>query len=207
MTHPLSDRSKPLLKAENLALTRGDLLLFENISLEVRPGDMLWIKGRNGSGKTSFLKCLAALLAPETGTIKRNGIPAFLGHKNSHKPNLSVRKNLEFWQSIYDTDNDLVKICGRLGIEDLLSQRAQTLSAGQSRRVALARLLLADAKVWLLDEPTTPLDSVGRNLVYELVEEHLKNGGAAMLASHDTPQHIGIRTRIITLSRGGHGNN
>ena len=129
---------------------------------------------------------------------------AFHGHNDCHKPTLTVEENLEFWQSIYGSPLDIESLLVKLDIEKLRDLRAKNLSAGQSRRVALARLLLKNAKVWLLDEPAAPMDKAGRELIEGLILEHLSHQGIAVIASHRAPNRIGKNTRHMILNGVSH---
>jgi heme exporter protein A len=193
------------LDVVDLAIQRGPKVLLEDVSFSVTAGDLIWITGTNGSGKTSLLKCLAGLLRPNKGNIISHGDQssiAYLGHNDGHKTNLTVRENLEFWHSIYGQTPDLEEILKRVGIWDIRDLLAKNLSAGQSRRVALARLLLKDATLWLLDEPAAPMDAKGRDLIAGLIKSHLLSGGSALIATHSTPLKIGVNAQVLNL--GGH---
>jgi heme exporter protein A len=199
----------PELSVAGLNIVRGGRSLIENLNFTANSGDLIWISGANGSGKTSLLKCLAGLLRPETGEISWNtkgdnhaqNMIAFHGHIDGHKPNLTVEENLEFWSSIYNQKIDLSETINRVGIADISKKRARTLSAGQSRRVALARLLLKKATYWLLDEPNAPMDNDGRDLINDLVNAHISNSGIAIIASHRPPNKIGKNDRHMILKR------
>ena len=154
------------LVIKNLSISRGEHLLLENLSLTMAPGDTLWITGSNGIGKTSLLKCIAGLLRPEHGNIIWWGRDVhkhppnhigYQGHNDSHKANLSVLENLQFWGALY-MHKDYDTCLKRVGLDTRINQRAKGLSAGQSRRLSLARLLLKRAKLWVLDEPAACMD-------------------------------------------------
>ncbi|NNC37604.1 MAG: heme ABC exporter ATP-binding protein CcmA [Acidimicrobiales bacterium] len=196
------------LKVTDLRIKRGSKLLFDGTSFNANAGDVIWITGSNGSGKTSLLRCLAGLLKQDSGTIIYSGNAtaiAYLGHQDSHKNDLTVLENLEFWGSIYQTPVDLEKTMQRVDIWRLRDLKAKNLSAGQSRRVALARLLLQDANIWFLDELAAPLDEAGRDLITDLTSAHIANGGVAFIATHTIPFKIGNNAQVMDLGRHIHG--
>lgn len=199
----------PRLTVDTLNVVRGTNSLLENVSFSANAGDLIWISGSNGIGKTSLLKCLAGLLRPAGGDVRWDGeapenagtLLAFHGHKDGHKLNMTVEENLEFWQSVYGHKIEIDRVIDRLDLDQFLHLRAKDLSAGQSRRVALARLLLKNVPFWLLDEPGAPLDEDGRSLISELVSDHLANSGVAIIASHRPPSNLGANARHMILDR------
>ena len=185
------------LSAENLTLIRGERCLFEGLDLAVTSGELLILEGRNGCGKTSLMRAIAGMLSLETGEVFWNDQPVrkqrqnfhgslvWLAHRTGLKGDLNMLENLQFERSLRQQSTcDAESIYERLGIERLRKLPLRSLSAGQQRRVALARLLLADVPLWMLDEPFTNLDREGRKLVMELVEEHLVAGGLCVMAAH-----------------------
>jgi heme exporter protein A len=185
------------LTAHDLLLIRGDRCLFANLSFTLAAGELMLLEGRNGSGKTSLLKTLAGILEPEAGEVRWNGEPvrhqrqaflgatAWLGHRIGFKRDLTALENLRFEASLRPVrTRDIEEALERLGVLRLKKQPLRSLSAGQQRRVALARMLLAAAPLWLLDEPFTNLDRDGREVVIELIAEHVKDGGLCILAAH-----------------------
>ena len=190
------------LDVVEVSIQRGTKTLLENVSFSAVAGDLIWITGTNGSGKTSLLKCLAGLRRTDDGEVHWRDGPtsiAYLGHNDGHKKNLTVCENLEFWHSIYGSEPSLEYIMNQVDIWDLRDLQAKNLSAGQSRRLALARLLLKDARLWLLDEPAAPMDAAGCNLIADMVEEHLLNTGVALIATHSTPLKIGLNAQVLNL--------
>jgi heme exporter protein A len=199
------------LVADDLLMIRGERCIFANLSFSVSSGELLLLEGRNGSGKTSLLKVVAGLLEPETGDVRWNGSAirsqrqdylgaiAWLGHRTGFKRDLTAVENLRFEASLRPVrTRDIEQALERVGVLRLKKQALGSLSAGQQRRVALARMLLADAPLWLLDEPFTNLDREGRMLVIELVHEHVHAGGLCMLAAHqDMP--IDVPTQRVRL--------
>ena len=187
----------PKLTASELTLLRGDRCLFKGLDFALNPGELLILEGQNGSGKTSLMRALAGLLEFETGDVKWDGVSVrkarqafhgslvWMAHRVGLKADLTLVENLRFEASLRaQSDADLAEVMERLGISRLRRLPVRSLSAGQQRRVALARMLLAKAQLWLMDEPFTNLDRDGRTLVMSLVTEHLNNGGMCIMAAH-----------------------
>lgn len=185
------------LSANGLTLVRGERCLFEGLEFALNPGELLLLEGQNGSGKTSLMRAIVGMLSLEDGEILWNGEPVlrqrqvfhgslvWLAHQTGLKGDLTLVENLEFERVLRpQSARDPAHIFERLGIARLKRLPVRFLSAGQQRRVALSRMLLADVALWLLDEPFTNLDREGRELVVELVEEHLASGGLCVLAGH-----------------------
>ena len=185
------------LSADNLTLIRGERCLFEGLDFALNSGEMLLLEGRNGCGKTSLMRAIAGMLSLETGEVFWNDVPVlkqrqtfhgalvWLAHRTGLKGDLNMLENLHFEQSLRpQSAGDQEVVYARLGIERLRRLPLRSLSAGQQRRVALARMLLADVPLWLMDEPFTNLDREGRQLVMTLAEEHLAAGGMCVMAAH-----------------------
>src|SRR5690349_16649970 len=163
-----------LFQGDALACRRGEALIFEAVDFALEPGDALWLSGPNGSGKSSLLRLMAGLLTPVAGSIAWSGAPIdddrdahrarlrYLGHLDAVKAHLSVAENLSFWAAYWEIAESAIEpALARLGIAHLAAAPARQLSAGQRRRLALARLALSTAPLWLLDEPSAALDSDG----------------------------------------------
>lgn len=197
------------LSAEELTLFRGERCLFKQLSFALNPGELLLLEGRNGSGKTSLMRALAGLIELEAGTVLWDGVPlrdarqafynslVWMAHRVGFKGDLTLVENLRFESSLrrraaVEMDDALT----RLGIDRLRRLPLRSLSAGQQRRVALARMLLADATLWMMDEPVTNLDREGRALVMDLVRDHLGQGGMAIMAAH---QDINVDVPVTTV--------
>jgi len=170
---------------------------------------MLLLEGRNGSGKTSLMRAIAGMLSLETGTIYWNDKPVeqqrqefhgslvWLAHRTGLKGDLTLVENLGFERSLRSqSDRDPEAVYERLDIARLKQLVLRSLSAGQQRRVALARMLLAGVPLWLMDEPFTNLDREGRQLVLDLVEEHLAVGGLCVMAAHQDVEINAPVTRV-----------
>ena len=197
------------LSAENLTLIRGERCLFEGLDFALESGGLLLLEGRNGCGKTSLMRAVAGMLSLETGAIFWNDVPVlrqrqtfhgalvWLAHRTGLKGDLNMLENLQFERTLRrQSDRDPEGVYERLGIDRLRKLPLRSLSAGQQRRVALARMLLADVPLWLMDEPFTNLDREGRTLVMQLVEEHLGGGGLCVMAAHQDVDINAPLTRI-----------
>lgn len=193
-----------LLEARALCARRGNVDLFAGLSLAVTEGELLMIRGPNGSGKTTLLRMLAGLTLPSAGEIAWRGQAVgpmdarlrqsvlYHGHAAGVKDDLSTLENLEFSLELAGIDAQPPIIDAALKRVGLYARRhlpARRLSQGQRRRLGIARLLLAAQPLWILDEPGTALDSNGIALLAETVAEHLEQGGAALVATH---QDLGI---------------
>ena len=198
------------LSAKELTLIRGESCLFQGLGFALNPGELLLLEGQNGSGKTSLMRAIAGMLSLEKGEIFWNDRPVsrqrqefhgalvWLAHRIGLKGDLNLVENLRFEASLRpQLDVDATAVCERLGIARLKRLPLRALSAGQQRRVALARMLMADVPLWLMDEPFTNLDREGRKLVMELTEEHLLKGGMCVMAAH---QDVEIDAPIIRVA-------
>ncbi len=181
-----------MLQAAGLAAMRGERLVFAQVGFTVPQGGALLLEGPNGSGKSTLLRVLAGLGRAEVGTLTWNGEDvladraahaarvAYLGHQDAVKPGLGVAENLAFWGGRTAVADALE----RMGLHRLADLPARMLSAGQRRRLALARLALSEAKLWLLDEPTLGLDAVSVTGLGALLAGHRAAGGVVVAATH-----------------------
>jgi heme exporter protein A len=195
---------------ESLAVVRGERLLFEGLDLALAAGEAVALIGRNGAGKTSLLRAVAGLLRPVSGVVRFSGpggaIPAedarsrdthLIGHHDGLKPGRTAWEELLFhvrWTG--GTLASAEAACERLGLKRLRDLEVRKLSAGQRRRVALARLVAAPRPLWLLDEPLAPLDAEQRELVGGVMAEHVAHGGLILAAVHDP---LPIPTRAVEI--------
>ncbi|MBN8290915.1 heme ABC exporter ATP-binding protein CcmA [Rhodobacter sp. NTK016B] len=172
------------LRVTELACARGGLPLIEGLSFAVGPGEALVLRGPNGSGKTTLLRTLAGLQPALDGEISCPPEQmAYAAHADGLKSTLSVRENLGFWAAIHGV-SDIEPALEAMNLRDLADRQAQHLSAGQKRRLGLARLIVTGRWLWVLDEPTVSLDAASVALFAGVVRAHLATGGAALLATH-----------------------
>lgn len=173
-----------MLRVDNLAVTRGGLPVLEGLSFTLTAGHALVLRGPNGIGKTTLLRTLAGLQPALAGTISMPPeTMAYAAHSDGLKSTLSVAENLQFWASVYGTGS-IEPALERMNLRQLSERAAMSLSAGQKRRLGLARLLVTGRPVWVLDEPTVSLDAASVALFGEAVRAHLAAGGAALMATH-----------------------
>ena len=183
-SEPVGSTPGSLVQASGLVVFRGERLVLDGVSFRVAAGDALVVVGRNGAGKSTLLRVLAGLLRLDGGTLDW-ALPeerrvAYLGHADAVKPGLTARENLRFAAAGQPPDAALAAF-GLAGLADL---PARMLSAGQRRRLALARLPLSGAVVWLLDEPTLGLDTASLALLAGALADHRRAGGAVIAATH-----------------------
>jgi heme exporter protein A len=199
----------PILQASALSGQRGDRVLFKGLDLALHAGDVVWLRGRNGRGKTTLLRLLAGLSTPAAGEIAFDGVPirqagpawranmAYIGHANALKDDLTAAEALRFTAQLQGRVPDtstIAQALERLGVAAYGRAPVRTLSQGQRRRVALARLALpAASRLWLLDEPFDALDDLGIAALNGLLAEHAARGGAVLLTSH---QSLSLRAPV-----------
>ncbi len=175
-----------LLAIQSVTVTRGRRELIAGLSMQVDAGCAMELRGANGSGKSTLLRCIAGLYPDYHGRIDTVDA-AYVGHADGLSGLLTVEENLRWYGCLAGnepTPSRIVDALGRLQAEELLRRPCRALSAGQRRRVALARLLLLERSLWLLDEPLTALDAQGAKLVGGLIAEHCGGGGAVLAATH-----------------------
>lgn len=199
------------LKAEALACARGGRIVFEGLFFEVAGGEALVVTGPNGVGKSSLLRQIAGLVELAGGRLALDGGDPertlaeqahYVGHLDALKPAMSVRETAHFWSDFLGGDDPIDAALERLDLDGLADLPVAYLSAGQRRRLALARLLFAPRLLWLLDEPTVALDKASVGRLVELMERHLADGGIVVAATH---QDLGLaRARTLDLGRIGH---
>jgi heme exporter protein A len=183
-----------LLQATGLAAFRGERLVFRDIDFTLAPGGVLLLTGPNGSGKSTLLRLLAGLLRPAAGALLWNGLDAlsdlsaharrlaYVGHQDAVKPGFTTAENLRFAARL--SGGEPAGALAAVGLEDLADVPAKMLSAGQRRRLALARLALSRVPLWLLDEPTLGLDAASVSRVRAMAEPHRAAGGMVVAATH-----------------------
>lgn len=185
-------------------MRRGRAWLLRDLDLALAPGQLCWLRGQNGSGKTSLLRTLAGLSCPETGEVDRVAAsPVYIGHNTALKDDLSAHEALQFLASLHGRDHRADSIDAALRRLQVLQgsrHSVRTLSQGQRRRVALARLALEDQPaLWVLDEPFDALDATGMDIVLQLIREHLQRRGAVILSSHIPFTLPGIPVVVLDL--------
>jgi heme exporter protein A len=200
-----------VFSATNLSCIRQDRCLFEGLGFELASGEIMQVEGPNGAGKSSLLRILAGFLTPETGKLfwgakgqhqelgrdrsEFNEDLLFIGHKAAINPYMSAIENVQFWMQLHNAQptntqkiprntNEIFDLLGRLGLVGLEYVPVSQLSAGQQRKVALARLWLGQAKFWILDEPFTAIDKKGMNGLQVKFQQHLDSGGMIVLTTH-----------------------
>jgi heme exporter protein A len=207
----MTEKSASLLQGERLSCIRDDRILFENLDFTLAAGQVLLLEGKNGSGKTSLLRILCGLREPDDGRVlwcgetindsRYRADMAYVGHLDGIKKELTVLENLKVSLALsgagrYSVEQALDKV-KLAGYDAVLTQ---ALSAGQKRRLSLARLLITRAVVWILDEPFTSLDKQGIALIQTVMIEHCANGGMIVLTSHHETDLPGIDLQRIQLS-------
>lgn len=194
------------LQAEGLTCSRGGREVFRNVGFKVPAGEALIVTGRNGAGKSSLLRMIAGLVRIAAGQLSLNGGTAdtpiaeqahYLGHQDAMKPSLTVAENLQFWTRFLGSRSDIRPALELLDLVPLADLPAAYLSAGQRRRLSVARIISASRPVWLLDEPTSTLDAPSRSRLSDIMRDHLARGGIIVAAAHGA---IGLdRARELKL--------
>jgi heme exporter protein A len=196
------------LTIANLTCIRGQRVLFRDLNFTVAAGQTLAIEGPNGAGKTSLLRMVAGFIAPAAGTIKLmldDGSPeadergkhiGWLGHQDGAKPQLTPFEVMRFFARLYGNAPDIAAVLAAAGLERCAALPCQYLSAGQKKRLALARLQIGKRPLWLLDEPLAALDSDGKKFVSNLIATHCASGGIVLAATHEP---LGLACPCLTL--------
>ena len=199
-----------MLEADNLECVRGERRLFAGVGFRLEAGELLYLQGKNGAGKTSLLRILAGLTLPDEGSLSWGGQPlqdsdfsqqlCYIGHLSGVQPQLTALENLAFWRAAFQLkaadDFQLLALLGLAGLEDI---PCQMLSAGQQRRVSLARLWLTSAKLWILDEPFTALDQSAIAVLQQQFRQHLEQGGSIILTTHQPLSLHFPQARLLEL--------
>lgn len=204
------------LEVKNLQCIRGDRELFNHLSFQLEKHQLMMLEGKNGSGKTTLLRALCGLYLPEQGEILWEGIATkkqdeffrrellYLGHHNSIKADLTVIENLRFNTLLSGsgaTEEELMKALDTIGLFAFEECPSSQLSQGQKRRVALARLLVSDATLWVLDEPFVALDVAAVELLQSIIARHVENGGMVILTTHQEVPLTSGKIKRLSLSK------
>lgn len=186
----------PVFEGSDLACVRAGRIVFRHLAFRVEAGGLLILRGPNGAGKSSLLRLMAGLLPSAHGALSWNGEDiaddpdshraraSYMGHDDALKPGLGVTEHLEFHASLRGARGDIDAALAAFGLEALAKTPARFLSAGQRKRVALARLIAAPAPLWLLDEPSNGLDATSTASLEAAIAAHRKNGGIVVAATH-----------------------
>ena len=172
------------ISVKSLSVSRGGINLLQDVDIELKNGQAGILRGPNGVGKTTLLRALAGLQPFDSGKIECSLEDiCYSGHADGVKPTLTVQENLEFWANIFGSPS-ISEVAEKFMIIDLLNSKVGNLSAGQKRRVGLARLGLTGRQVWLLDEPTVSLDETSVKLFENIIKNHISEDGCALIATH-----------------------
>ncbi len=172
------------LNVSDLTIARGGVKVLEGVSFALEPGHAIVLRGPNGIGKTTLLRTVAGLQPPVCGAVQTDHDSiVYAGHSDGIKATLSVAENLEFWAQVFG-NTDISSAIAAFQLENLVTRPAGGLSAGQKRRLGLARLLVTGRPIWILDEPTVSLDAEAVAMFAEAVRGHLRGGGSALIATH-----------------------
>ena len=204
-----------MLKVRELECVRGDHRLFKGLNFELHPGELLHLRGSNGAGKTSLLRIVCGLMDPAEGEILWNGQNIrsnredfnrgllYLGHQNGIKGELSALENLQIFNSLLGikiSEKKILDALSHIGLAGREDLPTKVLSQGQKRRVALARLLISDAVLWILDEPFTALDVHAVEMLKSLITQHIHKSGMVMLTTHQVVEIDATNIKEVNLS-------
>ena len=194
-----------LLKVENLTFERNDAVLFQPVDFELYAGEALQLEGVNGSGKTTLFQLLTGIYQPSSGQINYSGQRLddcryeylsdvlYIGHQSAVKAALTVEENLRWMSPNNTTSEKIAAALEAVGLSEYAHIQCANLSAGQKRRVALARLMTGQAKLWFLDEPLTSLDKQAVEIIEHSMSQHLNQGGAILFSSHQDLARVTTR--------------
>jgi heme exporter protein A len=194
-----------LIRTENLCFERDEIKVIDRVNLELNSGDLLQVEGCNGSGKTTLLRLLTTAIKPTSGRIFYQGKKLsdcryeycsniiFIGHQIALKERLTPVENLNWLSPIGLSQDSINRALDLVGLRDFETAPSWSLSAGQKRRVALARLIVSNAKIWFLDEPFTAIDTQGIGLMKQLIDDHVSKGGAVVFSTHQSVDMKNVR--------------
>ena len=184
-----------MFRADGISVGRGGITLLNGISFDLKAGQALIVTGPNGIGKTTLLRALVGLQPALSGSLIGED-PAYAGHADAIKATLTVSENLTFWSQIFET-NDIEAAIQAFDLGSLRDRLAGKLSAGQRRRLGLARMMVTGRKLWVMDEPTVSLDAASVDRFAHVIQNHLAAGGAAIIATH---LDLGIKAKSLDVS-------
>ncbi len=202
-----------MLSLHSLGFSINEDELFRDVSMSFLPSSIVYLQGRNGAGKSSLLRMIAGIQKPSAGriTFSKESLPismlkkpycTYIGHRYAIKPELTVFENISFWSKLYNSEILIDAAIMYFELYSILNTRCLELSAGTQKRVALARLIACQSKLWLLDEIDSNLDTENKKKLMHLIITHADNGGIVFLASHSEPE---IKTaQIIDLNYYSH---
>lgn len=194
-----------LIRTENLCFERDEIKVIDRVNLELNSGDLLQVEGCNGSGKTTLLRLLTTAIKPTSGRIFYQGKKLsdcryeycsniiFIGHQIALKERLTPVENLNWLSPVGLSQDSINRALDLVGLRDFETAPSWSLSAGQKRRVALARLIVSNAKIWFLDEPFTAIDTQGIGLMKQLIDDHVSKGGAVVFSTHQSVDMKNVR--------------
>ena len=194
-----------LIRTENLCFERDEIKVIDRVNLKLNSGDLLQVEGCNGSGKTTLLRLLTTAIKPTSGRIFYQGKKLsdcryeycsniiFIGHQIALKERLTPVENLKWLSPIGLSQDSINRALDLVGLRDFETAPSWSLSAGQKRRVALARLIVSNAKIWFLDEPFTAIDTQGIGLMRQLIDDHVSKGGAVVFSTHQSVDMKNVR--------------
>ena len=195
------------LRLRDVAVSRGDRTIVAGVTLDIATGETVLVKGPNGAVKSTLLRAVAGLAPLSAGSVSAGGGETvaerrlriiYAGHADAAKAPLTVGENLKFWAKLYGAPASFVaKALAALDLERLRDARAAILSAGQKRRLGLARLIVSGKKIWLLDEPAASVDAASIDRLIAMIADHCAEGGAALIATHDRLDIPGARAVVV----------
>ena len=190
-----------LLTADQVTFQRSGADIFQPVDLSLSAGQVIVIRGDNGAGKTTLLRVLAGVLSASAGSISLSGEPIFVGHLPAVKADLSARENLSYERQLGASETSTAMALMQVGLAGMGARPARTLSAGQKKRLGLARLLVRNAPIWLLDEPYASLDDAGCQRVDALIDAHTQQDGAVVLSTHQQLPQLKASVDYLTVVR------
>ena len=202
VTNDMLDKRIKLLQVSKLKCERNYVNILKNISFNVHAGEVLMVRGKNGSGKTSLLLSIAGVL-PSTGIIRFHlnvDKIGYVGHKNAVRLNETVEQYILFWKDLYRSEMTIDEIINKFNLGDIYELPAHLLSFGQRKKLSFIRLFLLKTFIWLLDEPLTGLDKNNKIFISDMIFQHIKKGGAIILTSHENflfPKYIRVKELTI----------